>query len=128
MERLGHVPDGEGDCEVFTFDAARVERAREATWANAEVEAVAELLKLAGSPSRLRILLALAVGELCVCDLAQVLGLSVSATSNQLQVLRRARLIEFRKSGKLAFYSVRRPEFLGLVTQARALATDGARP
>jgi len=129
MERVAEAELRAGDCEVFTFDVDRVERARQALWADSELEAVADLLKLAGSPARLRILLSLAIGELCVCDLAQVLGLSVSATSNQLQTLRRAGLIKFRKSGKLAFYSLRRPELLELVTQARAMATAaGERP
>ena len=117
----------EGDCEVFTFDANRVQRAREAAWPTEELEAVAGLLKLAGSPARLRVLLSLTLGELCVCDLAQVLGLSVSATSSQLQMLRRAGLIKFRKSGKLAFYSLRRPELLELITEARQLAAAGER-
>ena len=60
-------------------------------------------------------------------ELAQVLGLSVSATSSQLQMLRRAGLIKFRKSGKLAFYSLRRPELLELITEARELAAAGER-
>lgn len=123
MERLVEAEPGAGDCEVFTFDVNRVESARRALWANSEFEATADLLKLAGSPARLRILLSLAVGELCVCDLARVLGLSVSATSNQLQTMRRAGLIKFRKDGKLAFYSLRRPKLLELVNQAHEMAT-----
>ena len=127
MELAAEAEARTGDCDVFTFDADRVQRARDAIWPEPELEAVADLLKLAGSPARLRVLLSLAIGELCVCDLAQVLGLSVSATSNQLQALRRAGLIKFRKSGKLAFYSLQRPEVLELVTQARALATAEGR-
>ncbi|RLB54446.1 MAG: transcriptional regulator [Deltaproteobacteria bacterium] len=127
LESLVSASDKGADCEVFTFDVARIQRARAALWAEPEIVAVTDLLKLAGGPARLRVLLALAVDELCVCDLAQVLGLSVSATSNQLQALRRAGLIGFRKSGKLAFYSLRRHELLDLVSQARAIAALGER-
>jgi len=127
LEQATDRSANDGDCEVFTFDAERVRRAHEAAWPPEELEAVADLLKLTGSPARLRVLLSLTLGELCVCDLAQVLGLSVSATSSQLQMLRRAGLISYRKSGKLAFYSLRRPELLELITGARELAATGKR-
>ncbi|MEQ9075799.1 MAG: hypothetical protein RLP09_18225, partial [Sandaracinaceae bacterium] len=76
MERVAEADLRAGDCEVFTFDVDRVEGSRQDLWADSELEAVADLLTPAGSPARLRSLLPLAIGELCVCDLAQVLGLS----------------------------------------------------
>jgi len=56
--------------------------------------------------TRLKILLALSHGELCVCDISHVLGLSVSATSHQLRQLRNLGLVRFRNDGKMAYYSL----------------------
>ena len=56
--------------------------------------------------TRLRILLALGHGELCVCDITHVLGLSVSAISHQLRQLRQLGLVRFRNDGKMAYYSL----------------------
>ncbi len=68
--------------------------------------AMAETFKLLGDPTRLRIIQALAVGELCVCDLAAMLGVGRPAVSNHLRLLRTARLVRHRKEGKLAFYAL----------------------
>ena len=56
--------------------------------------------------TRLKILLALRYGELCVCDISHVLGLSVSAVSHQLRQLRNLGLVRFRNDGKMAYYSL----------------------
>ena len=55
-------------------------------------------------PTRLRLLSALNTGELCVCDLAAVVGISESAVSHQLRLLRAHRLVAFRKEGRIAYY------------------------
>jgi ArsR family transcriptional regulator len=64
------------------------------------------LFKIFSDPTRLRILSALSNGELCVCDLGTVLGMSQSAVSHQLAVLRAARLVRHRREGKAVFYSL----------------------
>ena len=68
--------------------------------------AMAETFKLLGDPTRLRIVQALALGELCVCDLAEMLGLQRPAVSNHLRLLRSMRLVRYRREGKLAFYAL----------------------
>jgi len=68
------------------------------------VTSVADVFKLLGDPTRVRILDALTHGERCVCDLATLVGLSESAVSHQLRLLRGARLVRVRRSGRLAFY------------------------
>ncbi|MHB8892204.1 MAG: ArsR/SmtB family transcription factor [Candidatus Limnocylindrales bacterium] len=67
---------------------------------------VADLFTTLGDPSRARILHLLAIGdgELCVCDMALVLGMSVSALSHQLRFLRERGAVERRKAGRVAFY------------------------
>jgi len=66
----------------------------------------AEIFKLLGDPTRVKLLFALSQRELCVCDLSAVLGMTQSAVSHQLRVLRGAHLVKYRKEGKVVFYSL----------------------
>jgi len=93
-------------CEVYYVNEKHVEKARKALSPEREVLAVAEMFRNLGDPTRVKILQALAVEELCVCDLAKILGVSESATSHQLRVLRSQKLVRYRKEGKMAFYSL----------------------
>ena len=67
---------------------------------------LAELLKLFGDPTRARLLHALELHELCVCDLAALLGVTKSAVSHQLKALRLANLVKFRREGQVVYYSL----------------------
>ena len=71
-----------------------------------EVFALADFFTLLGSPTRLKILLALDGGELCAGHLAQAVSMTPSAVSNQLKALKAARLISVRREGKMLFYSL----------------------
>lgn len=70
------------------------------------IRKTAELFGVLSDPTRVRIILALSRTELCVGDLAQVVGASDSAVSHQLRTLRNLGLVEYRKEGKLALYSL----------------------
>ena len=67
---------------------------------------LADLFKVFGDTTRIKILYALFESELCVGDIAQILGLSQSAVSHQLRVLKDSKLIKFRREGKAIFYSL----------------------
>ncbi|RDY25818.1 ArsR family transcriptional regulator [Romboutsia weinsteinii] len=67
---------------------------------------LAELFKVFGDTTRVKILYALFSSEMCVCDIADLLGMTHSAISHQLRVLKQARLVKFRKEGKTVFYSL----------------------
>jgi ArsR family transcriptional regulator len=67
---------------------------------------LAELFKVFGDTTRVKILFALFTAEMCVCDLTALLGLSQSAVSHQLRVLKQARLVKCRKEGKMVYYSL----------------------
>lgn len=67
---------------------------------------LAELYKVFGDGTRIKILYALLETELCVCDIAVLLGMTVSAISHQLRVLKNARLVKYRRDGKTVFYSL----------------------
>ncbi len=65
---------------------------------------LAELFKIFGDSTRIKILYALSMNELCVMDLADALGMTVSAVSHQLSILRRSKLVGTRRDGKTVFY------------------------
>lgn len=67
---------------------------------------LAELFRVFADSTRIRILYALFESEMCVCDIAQVLGMTVSAISHQLRVLKQSRLVKYRREGKTVFYSL----------------------
>ena len=67
---------------------------------------LAELFKVFGDSTRIKILYALFEAEMCVCDIALLLGLSQSAISHQLRVLKSAKLVKYRREGKTVFYSL----------------------
>ena len=67
---------------------------------------LAELFKVFGDSTRIKILYALFEAELCVCDIAQLLSVSQTAVSHQLRVLKNNKLVKFRKEGKNVFYSL----------------------
>jgi DNA-binding transcriptional ArsR family regulator len=71
-----------------------------------EAIGLAALFKLFGDGTRVRILQALRVHELCVCDLACLLGMTKSAISHQLKALRLSNLVKFRREGQNVFYSL----------------------
>ena len=84
-----------------------------------DVETIAETFRMLGDPTRVRILDALGEGELCVGDIARVVGLSESAVSHQLRLLRTLRLVRARREGRQAYYAVDDHHILELLHQAR---------
>ena len=67
---------------------------------------LAELFKVFGDTTRIKILCSLFESEMCVCDIAALLGMNQSAISHQLRVLKQARLVKYRKEGKVVYYSL----------------------
>lgn len=67
---------------------------------------LAELYKIFADTTRIKILYVLFESEMCVCDIAQLLNMSISAISHQLRVLKQGRLVKFRREGKTVFYSL----------------------
>jgi DNA-binding transcriptional ArsR family regulator len=82
------------------------------------VEGLAETFKVLGDATRVRILDVLSRRELCVGDIAQVLGLSESAVSHQLRLLRGSRLVRHRRSGQMMFYALDDHHVIRLFAQA----------
>jgi DNA-binding transcriptional ArsR family regulator len=116
-------------CDVFHIDPAKVARLREALIGQGSVDALAETFRALGDPTRVRVLDALSHGELCVCDLAALLGLSQSATSHQLRLLRTLRLVRTRRAGRMVFYALDDRHIVTLFRQGlRHVEESEARP
>ncbi|WP_084046546.1 ArsR/SmtB family transcription factor [Deinococcus hopiensis] len=111
-------------CEVTCVHPEAVERARAALPEPDCVGRASELLKVVADPSRLKLLSALHLGELCVCDLAAVVGLSESAVSHQLRVLRAHRVVTFRKEGRIAYYRLLDHHVTALIESALDHASE----
>ena len=67
---------------------------------------LAELFKVFADSTRMKVIYALLEDELCVCDIANIVGTTQSAISHQLRVLKQAKLVKFRKEGKIVYYSL----------------------
>lgn len=93
-------------CEKPCVHLEKVERVRGVLLDDAHASGLAEIFSLLGDRTRVRILHALTLGELCVCDISAALGVSSSAISHQLRLLRTAKLVKARKDGKNVFYSL----------------------
>ena len=94
-------------CESDILHPDEIARARAAMPSEPELLDASDLLKVLADPSRMRLIAALLEVELCVCDLSEFLGLSQSAVSHQLRILRQSRLVRTRRDGKNAFYSLK---------------------
>ncbi len=78
-----------------------------ATLVDADTAAeLAQAFKVLSDPTRVRLISALAAGEMCVADLARVVGISQSAASHQLRLLRNLQLVDYRRAGKAVYYSL----------------------
>src|SRR3954469_4017231 len=96
--------DVQDTCNVRLVDPDRVAAVNARMPADAEVADTADVFGLLGDPRRLKLLVALLDGELCVCDLAAVTRMSESATSHALRLLRAHRVVSVRRDGRMAYY------------------------
>ena len=93
-------------CDIVHLHPARVAELRAALIGADDVADLTETFRALGDPTRVRILDALSHGELCVCDLAALVGMSESAVSHQLRLLRNLRLVRPRRDGRMVFYAL----------------------
>ena len=102
-------------CGARIVHLERVNRARKETISSRELDRLALTYKVLGDPTRLKILMALGGGEMCVCDLAAFLGLSESAVSHQLRRLKDTALVKSRREGQVLYYSLDDDHVAGLL-------------
>ena len=107
MDPEKKTPAEDEFCHVRMVHLERVERARREAINERDLARLTLLYRALGDPTRARIVMALMGGEMCVCDLSNMLNISQSAVSHQLRTLRQADLVRFRKQGKVVFYSLK---------------------
>jgi DNA-binding transcriptional ArsR family regulator len=107
-------------------DDARVRRVRRELVSPEAALALAETFSLLGDPTRTRILHALSVDELCVSDLSALLGVSQSAASHQLRLLRDRRLVAVRREGRRTYYRLQDEHIRTLVDMGMSHAAEDA--
>ncbi len=93
-------------CEYMHAHEDVVKRVTEMMPKDEDLYDLAELYKVFGDSTRIKILYALFEAEMCVCDISRLLNMTVSAISHQLRVLKQSRLVKFRREGKTVFYSL----------------------
>ena len=93
-------------CECDEVHSELVKMKRERMPKESEIYYLADFFKIFGDSTRMSILFAIDGEAMCVCDIAELLGMTKSVVSHQLKVLRQSHLITYRKSGKNVFYSL----------------------
>lgn len=97
-----HIPC----CDITVIHQEVIEHVRQNMPKEKELITLARFFKNFGDPTRIKILYALFQSEMCVCDIAHLLGMTQSAISHQLRVLKQAQLVKFRKEGRVVYYSL----------------------
>ena len=113
MPKIATVAAKSDTCAIPCFDYNKVNKVKKALSREQQrLPELAEFYKLLGNATRLKILLALAQGELCVCDIAHVVELSMAATSHQLKMLRKQGWLGMRNDGKMVYYRLNSEDLL----------------
>lgn len=105
----------EDGCPVRVVHLDRVARARKEAMPEHNLDRLALTYKILGDPTRLKIVIALSGGEMCVCDLSAFLGLSESAVSHQLRRLKDLALVRKRREGQVLYYALDDDQVRGLL-------------
>lgn len=93
-------------CEIYCYDEEKVNRIQ-GNLQTVDISSVAQMLKAIADKNRVKITYALCQDdELCVCDIANIIGVTVANASHHLRTLHKQGIVKFRKEGKLAFYSL----------------------
>ncbi len=112
------MPAGaDAECSAVVLDPTAVGRVRTQLSDEERIEQAAAIFSALADPTRVRILEALGIEELCVCDLAAVCGISQSGVSHQLRLLRDLRLVTYRREGNRAVYRPADGHVLTLLAQ-----------
>ncbi len=104
-------------CEIFCFNPEKVDRLRQGLY---QAKGLGNLFKGLSDETRASILFCLSQEELCVCDVASIMGMSVQAVSHHLRLLRTMNLVKYRKEGKLVYYSLEDEHIFHLIHQGLA--------
>lgn len=111
-------------CQEKILHITEVNQAAENIPAPDTLQGMTDIFKALSDPNRLKIVIALATCELCVCDLAAVCGASDSSVSHQLRILRNLKIVRYRREGKIVFYRLDDHHVHSLISQSLAHVTE----
>ena len=106
-------------CEEYAVHDEVVQSVRGMLPDDDDLYDLAELFKVFGDSTRIRILFVLFESEMCVCDIAQLLNMTQSAISHQLRILKQSKLVKSRREGKSVFYSLADGHVRTIIAQGR---------
>ena len=106
-------------CDTYQVHEELVKAVNEKMPEEDELYDLAELFKVFGDSTRIRILYVLFEAELCVCEIAQTLNMTQSASSHQLKILKQSRLVKNRREGKQVFYALADDHVRTIIRQGR---------
>lgn len=108
--------NGKADsCKVICFNVEKVKEVKKSLPTEGEFQELVELYAALGNRTRLKIIFSLSKGELCVCDIANVLGLSIPATSHQLKYLYEMKILKSRNDGKMVYYKLNSEKLISVL-------------
>ena len=108
----------EGICEITCIDEQKVAAVKARLLPDRVLSELAETFRVLGDGTRAKIIHAISLEELCVCDIARLLSTTKSAVSHQLRVLRNMKIVRFRKAGKIVYYSLDDTHIVNLFNEA----------
>lgn len=104
-------------CDIHEVHENLVHQIEDGMPSEALIQNLADFYKVFGDVTRVKILCVLFQSELCVCDLAEVVGMTQSAVSHQLRVLKQAKLVKNRREGKIVYYSLADAHIQSIINQ-----------
>ena len=111
-------------CDIMYVHRDKVDKIQKAMEADGLLLKMSNIFQVLRDPTRLKMILALEMEELCVCDIAALTGLSQSSVSHHLQTLRQMNLVNYRREGKMAIYSLADKHVSAILTIARDHARE----
>jgi DNA-binding transcriptional ArsR family regulator len=112
-------------CEELKTNPERIGRVKACLISDDKAVTLAEVFKMLGDQTRIKIIFALSCFEMCVCDIAETIGMTQSAVSHQLRLLRNMKLVKYRKEGKSVYYSLDDDHILQLFNQGMEHVNHG---
>ena len=119
ISNMNNIDDTVECCECNEVHEELLKIVNETMPEETELYDLAELFKVFGDSTRIRILFVLFEAEVCVCDLAKVLNMTQSAISHQLKILKQSKLVKSRREGKSVFYSLADGHVRTIIAQGR---------
>ena len=111
-------------CDLIHSHSDTVRQIQEKIPEEQEIRGLADFFKVFADATRIRILCVLSCSEMCVCDLAEILGVTQSAVSHQLRMLKQMKLVKNRRDGKTVYYSLADGHIQSIISQGMEHITE----